>query len=572
MLGFLPMASAGAAQGWQPPHRSTRAKESNEGGAMSEAPETFDYIVVGSGSAGAAVAGRLSESGRHSVLLLEAGGPDRSFLFRVPMGYAYTLADPRYDWMYRGEPEPGLNGRSLLQHRGKVLGGTSSVNGMIYTRGVPFDYDRWRQLGCIGWDWESVLPFFRKAENNSRGQNAFHGAGGPLSVSDDRPQWDLVASFLEAAKQAGLPTNPDLNGERQEGIGYHQYTIGNHMRASAARAYLAPARKRPNLKISTHSLATRILFEGKRAVGIEYMRGDKMDKALARGEIVVSGGTINSPQLLQISGIGPGPLLRDMGVPVLVESPLVGSNLQDHFQTVVDFRCKEPVTLNDVARSRLRMFLAGAQYILARRGPLSGNGLYAGGYVRTDPRMENPDVAINFFVWSMDPDAPSGSALATRPFSAFSFGIVLQRPDARGEVRVRSSDPREPPRIRYNFPGSDQDLQSLVEGTRISRRIAAQSALARYKDLEIAPGLGLTGDEELREDLRRRVTSAYHVSGTCQMGQPGRAVVDHRLRVQGVEGLRVADASIMPTIVAANTNAPTIMIGEKAAAMILEDR
>ncbi len=439
-----------------------------------------------------------------------------------------------------------------------------------YTRGVPADYNQWSQLGCLGWTWDEVLPYFLKAEINARGEGPYHGVGGPLNVSDERPHWDLVDRFLEASEQAGLPRNPDLNGPRQEGIGYHQYTTHKGRRWSTAKGYLRPARNRSNLTIATNALATRIEFEANRAVGVQFVQNGVRKIAKARCEVVVSGGTINSPQLLQLSGIGPAYVLKESGIDVVVESPLVGENLQDHFHIGLAYRCVGAFTLNEVAMSRWRSVLYGAQCLLFRKGRLAGNSIYAGGYLRTDPLLENSDIAINFYVWSIDPDSASGSILATHKFPGFSFSVVLQRPDARGSVHIKSANPAEPPRIRYGFPGSERDLNTLVKGVRISRRIAEQPALARHVAEEVLPGSADT-DAELRDYVARQLQSAYHIVGTCQMGLPDRSVVDERLRVRGVQGLRVVDASIMPMIPAANTNAPSIMIGEKGAAMIAED-
>lgn len=539
---------------------------------MSEDSGNFDYVIVGSGSAGAVIAARLSENPQTRVLLLEAGGADRNPLFRMPMGYAFLLSDPRYDWMFPGEPEPGMQGRSLMQHRGKVLGGTSSVNGMLYTRGVPADYDGWSQMGCAGWDWNGVLPYFRKAEDNSRGENHWHGVGGPLRVSDDRPRWELVDRFVRATAEAGYPQNPDLNGERQEGFGYHQYTSGQGRRWSTAKAYLEPARRRPNLRIETGALVTRILLDGRRAVGVEYRSAKGLMKATANAEVVVSAGSIGSPHLLQLSGVGPGALLRAHDVAVVLDLPMVGENLLDHFQTSVDFRCRQPVTLNDVSMSRWKQGWQVLQYLLLGSGMLAGNGIYAGGYVRTQPHLEFPDLALNFFVWSRDLDAKNQSALATHPFSGFSMSLVLQRPDSRGYVRLNNADPAAPPAIRYNFPGSQRDVDTLAEGVRIARRIAAQPALADFTLAEVVPGPEVESQDALRSDALARINSAYHVAGTCRMGPADRSVVDAGLKVHGIDGLRVADASIFPAMIAANTNAPAIMIGEKAADMISRSR
>jgi choline dehydrogenase len=530
--------------------------------------ETFDFIVTGAGSAGCAVAGRLSESGKYRVLLLEAGGPDRNPWIHIPLGYTKTYTNPRVNWMFETEPEAQLNGRTLYQPRGKVLGGTSSINGMVYMRGTPTDYDNWRQRGCEGWDWESVLPFFKKAENQERGADEHHGTGGPLNVSNP-VRCPLGDAMVEAAVQAGIPANDDFNGPRQEGAGYYQTTTTSRRRWSSARAYLRDAKRRPNLTVATKAHATRVLIENGRAVGVEYRTPQGLVTARCRGEIIVSGGVYGSPQLLQLSGLGPADLLQQHGIPVVHDMPGVGSHLHDHFNTYLVYRCSQPITINDLAMSGMRKLTAGVQYALTRSGHLSNAGIYAGAFVRSDPRLEQPDLQINMFGWSALERLRTG--IKPHPFSAFTLSPVHLRPEGRGTVRIKSPDPLAPPAIQFNFLASDYDFQALIYGTRLSRKIAAQPALKPFVVEEVLPGPAVQTDDDIIEEIRVRGVSNLHPVGTCRMGRETDAVVDPRLKVYGVEGLRVADASIMPQVPGGNTNAPSIMIGEKCAHMILED-
>ncbi len=535
---------------------------------MTTAEETYDFIVTGAGSAGCAVAGRLSESGRYRVLLLEAGGRDTNPWIHIPLGYTKTFTNPRVNWMFESEPEEQLNGRTLYQPRGKVLGGTSSINGMVYMRGTSSDYDGWRQRGCEGWDWDSVLPFFRKAEDQERGADEFHGKGGPLHVSNP-VRSPLGDAMVQASIEAGIPANNDFNGAHQEGVGYYQTTTTNRRRWSSARAYLGQARGRQNLTVATKAHATRIMFDGVRAVGVEYHTPAGPRTARVRGEIVVSGGVYGSPQLLQLSGLGPAELLAEFGIPVVRDMAGVGAHLHDHFNTYLVWRCTQKVTVNDMAMSPARKLQAAMQYATSRSGHLSNAGIYAGALVRTDPRLEQPDLQINMSGWSAVERLRTG--IKPHPFSAFTFSPVHLRPDGRGTVRIKSPDPLAPPAIRFNFLASDADFQALIYGMRLSRKIAAQPALKSFVAEEVLPGPQVESDDELIEEIRVRGVSNLHPVGTCRMGREVDAVVDPRLRVHGVEGLRVADASIMPQVPGGNTNAPSIMIGEKCAAMILED-
>jgi choline dehydrogenase len=531
--------------------------------------ESYDYIVAGAGSAGCVLAARLSESGRHRVLLLEAGGKDSNFWIHVPLGYARMFCDPRVNWMFDSEPEANLNNRVMYQPRGKVLGGTSSINGMIYMRGNHADYDHWRQLGCEGWDWESVLPYFRKAEDNERGASEYHGSGGPLRVSDQPYEWEIGRLLLQACIEAGIPNNPDFNGAQQEGAGYYQTTTKDRRRWSTAAAYLRPARKRPNLVVQTHTHATRVLIENGGAVGVEFQSPTGLQTVRTRREVIVSGGAYGSPQLLLLSGVGPAQHLQEMGIPVVHDLRGVGSNLHDHFNTYCAWRINRSLSLNVLHHSIPRQLIAGAKYVFWRGGPMSGNGLYVGALVRSDAALERPDLQMNISAWSTIDRTRDG--IISHPFPAFAISPVHLRPEGRGSVRLKSPDPLAPPEIRFNFLRSEYDMQAMITGIRIARRIAGQPALKGLVMEEVLPGLTVATDAQLAEEVRRRGVSNLHPVGTCGMGHGPNAVVDPRLRVHGIRALRVVDASIMPSIIAGNTNAPTIMIAEKASDMILED-
>lgn len=530
---------------------------------------TFDYIVCGAGSAGCVMAARLSESGKYKVLLLEAGPSDERFWVKTPMGYPMLYTNPAVNWMFESEPEPELNNRALYQARGKLLGGSSSINGMIYIRGNPRDYDTWRQMGCEGWGWEDVLPYFRKSENNMRGADAFHGAGGPLTVSDQAFHPPIAQAMVEAGVQAGLPRNPDFNGARQEGAGFFQTTTRNKRRASSSQAYLKPARGRANLKTVTGAHVGRVLLEGRKAVGVEYYIGAETFHARADGEIVISGGAFGSPQTLLVSGIGGGEHLQAMGVPVLHDLKPVGDNLQDHFYTSVMFRCSQPVTMNDIANSWLKQLWIGAQYVLLNKGPLTTNGIYAGFFARSNPSLDLPDLQINTNIWTVASRDKSG--MKPHPFPGVTLSPVHIRPDCRGTIRLKSADPKAPPEIRFNYLKTRHDIDAMIAGVRLVRKIAAQAALKPYVVGEISPGPEKQSDAEIEAAVRATGISNLHPVGSCRMGHDESCVVDTRLRVHGMEGLRVVDTSIMPRIPAGNTNAPVIMVAEKASDMMLED-
>jgi choline dehydrogenase len=526
----------------------------------------FDYVIVGAGSAGCVLASRLSASGKYSVLLLEAGPRDTNPWIHVPLGYGKLFKEKAVNWMYQTEPEPGLNGRSVFQPRGKTLGGSSSINGLLYIRGQHEDYDRWRQRGNVGWGYDDVLPYFKKAEDQARGADDFHGAGGPLPVSNLGHPDPISAAFIEAAVEAGIPRNPDFNGASQEGAGFFQTTTKGGRRASAAVAYLRPAKSRSNLHVETSALAERILFEGRRAVGVQYRQAGTSRKARARREVLISGGAFNSPQLLQLSGVGPAELLRQHGIEVVLDAPGVGHDLQDHMQVRVVMRCAQAITLNDIVNNPARKILAGLRYAAFRTGPLTIAAGTSGAFFKTNPRLATPDIQIHFLPFSTD---KMGEKL--HPFSGFTASVCQLRPESRGSIRIGSADPAAPPEIRINYLASEVDRTANVEGLKILRKILNAPALAPFVVEEVDPGAKVTSDEALLAFCRTRGTTVYHPTSTCRMGNDPLAVVDQRLRLRGIEGLRVVDASVMPDLVSGNTNAPVIMIAEKASDMILQD-
>ena len=526
-----------------------------------------DYVVVGAGSAGCVLANRLTASGRDRVLLLEAGPRDTNPWIHVPLGYGRLFSDARVNWLYQTVPQSELNDRVIYQPRGKVLGGSSSINGLVYIRGQQADFDGWRQLGLSGWSFADVLPYFRKAEDQGRGADAFHGTGGPLCVSDPSEPHPLCDAFIEACAEAGVPRNDDFNGAGQEGSGYFQTTSRRGRRWSTAVGYLRPAIKRPNLQVATDALATRILFDGRRAIGVEYRQGGRARRAMARQEVLLSGGAINSPQLLQLSGVGPAALLREHGIPVVADVAGVGQDLQDHFQVRLVLRCRQPITLNDDLRTLFGKARVALRYALHRKGPLTVSAGYGAAFFRTDPRLATPDIQVHFLTLSTD-------RMGTRlhDFPGFTASICQLRPESRGSLAITSPDPGVPPAIDPRYLATQTDRATNVAGFKRLREITRMPALAPFVDSEHAPGDGVATDDEILAYARATGTTIYHPTCSCRMGTDARAVVDERLRVRGLERLRVVDGSIMPSVVSGNTNAAIVMIGEKAADMIGEDR
>jgi choline dehydrogenase len=526
----------------------------------------FDYIIVGAGSAGCVLANRLSESGRYRVLLLEAGGRDSNPWIHVPLGYGKLFRDKSVNWLFESEPQAELNNRRIIQPRGKVLGGSSSINGLVYMRGQREDYDQWRQMGAVGWGYDDVLPFFRKAERHCRGGDDYHGADGPLPVSDQSETHLLCDAFIAAAQQAGYPRNDDFNGATQEGAGYYQTTSHRGFRISSAVAYLNPARRRSNLALVMHAHTTRILFSGRTAVGVEWRCGDETFRAGADGEVILSTGAIGTPHLLQLSGVGPAQLLRSRGVEPLHDIAGVGENLQDHLQVRLVYECKQPITFNDDIHNPLRAAYVGLRYVLQRKGPLTVSAGYAGGFFRTDPALASPDIQVHFINFST---SKMGDAL--HRFSGFTASSCQLRPESRGYVRLQSADPFAAPAINPNYLATEADRRTNVAGVKLLRQIMRSPAMAAFTKAEREPGPDIESDADILSYCRQVGSSLYHPTCTARMGDDNGAVVDWRLRVRGLEKLRIADGSIMPFVISGNTHAAIVMIGEKAAHMILED-
>lgn len=525
-----------------------------------------DYVVIGAGSAGCVLANRLSADPKNRVVLLEAGGRDTNPWIHIPVGYFKTMHNPKVDWCYRTEADPGLNGRRLDWPRGKVLGGSSSLNGLLYVRGQPADYDGWRQMGNAGWGWDDVLPLFKKSEDQERGGDAYHGTGGPLSVSNMRLSRPICDAWVAAAQNAGYRFNPDYNGAEQEGVGYFQLTTKNGRRCSAAVAYLNPVKARENLTIITRAQTRRLRFEGQVCTGVVYCGRDGREKTVvAKREVVLSAGAIGSPQILMHSGVGEAGHLKDNGIDLLSDIPGVGKNLQDHLQARLVFKCHEP-TLNDEVRSLFDQFRIGLKYLMFRAGPMTMAASLATGFLKTRPEVQTPDIQFHIQPWSADSPGEG-----VHPFSAFTASVCQLRPESRGELRLAGPDPLTYPKIHPNYLSTETDRQTIVEGVRIALKIARTAPLSGKISEFFRPEEGVDTDSELLVWARNNSTTIYHPAGTCKMGSGRDAVVDHRLRVHGLKGLRVADCSIMPQIVSGNTNAPAIMIGEKAAQMILED-
>lgn len=534
---------------------------------MSEAQEIADYVVVGAGSAGCVVANRLSADPSIRVSLIEAGARDRSPWIHIPVGYFKTMDNPAFDWCYSTEPDEGLDGRSLRWPRGKVLGGSSSLNGLLYVRGQREDYDQWAQLGNLGWSWRDVAKFFEELETFQRGESEGRGASGPLQVSDPRLRREICERWIEAAQANGIPYNSDYNGPVQEGVGHYQLTVNKGRRCSSATAFLKPIRGRRNLSVVTQAQVLRVIIRDGVARGVEIARPDGSKQVIeARQEVILCAGAIGSPQILMLSGVGDADQLAGHGIEVAAASPDVGRNLQDHLQARLVFKCRE-ATLNDEVRSLFNKAKIAAEYAMFRTGPMTMAASLVFGFMKTRPDLMTPDIQFHIQPWSADSPGEG-----VHPFSAFTQSVCQLRPESKGVITLRSADARDAPVIQPNYLATETDRATIVAGIKIARTLARTEPLRSAISQEFKPSADLVSDDELLAWARQNSTTIYHPTGTCRMGIDPQAVVDPRLRVRGVRGLRVADCSIMPQIVSGNTNAPAMMIGAKLAAMVLEDR
>ncbi|EJM99578.1 GMC family oxidoreductase N-terminal domain-containing protein [Phyllobacterium sp. YR531] len=534
---------------------------------------SYDFIIVGSGSAGSVVANKLSENGRYSVLVLEAGGSDRRFFITMPLGYGKTFYDKSVNWMYRAEPDSGLGGNADYWPRGKVLGGSSSINAMVYVRGAAEDFDEWRDAGNPGWGYSDLEPIFRSLEDHD-GPATSLGKGGPLHVTDCSKLFHPLANrMIAAAQEAGLPYNPDFNGTTQEGVGPFQLTTKSGHRMSAAKAFLRPAMKRRNVTVLTGAMVKRIVFEGKRAIGVEFLHKGTMQSVTAGREVILCGGSVNTPQLLELSGIGDATKLRTLGVEVVSDSPQVGENLSDHLGINYTYRANIP-SLNQVLRPWWGKALAGIEYLLLRTGPLSISMNQGGGFFRTDPSRTRANMQLYFQAFStLVPKNGERPILTPDPWPGFSIGLSNCRPTSRGSIHIRSRDAHDAPRIIANAFSTEHDVAEMLDAVKFLRKIAATATMSKLIEEELLPGPDCTSDEALIEDFRKRSGTVYHPVSTCRMGpDASRSVVDSRLKVHGITGLRVVDCSIFPNIISGNTNAAAMMVGAKGAQLILEDQ